>query len=352
MAVSPFDNPLLALLVGDGDVAALFTAEAEIQAMVDFERTLAVAQSAEGMIPPEAGAAIAAACLGFEPDLDRLARETSRDGVVVPEFVRQLRAAVGEPHYRYVHLGSTSQDVIDTALALRLVPLCALFDSGLAACIEAVDGLVLRHGDVGLIGRTRMQRARPILFRHRATAWREPLVRHRERLAALRPGLLVLQLGGAVGNRAEMGDKAQAVADYMADALGLIRSPRARHAERDGLAAFSQWLALVCGSLGKIGADVALMAQNEIGEARLAEGGSSSAMPDKSNPVKAEILVALAHYSAALSSAAAISLVHENERSGSAWTLEWLTLPQLCAATGGALRNAAELLRGLSVNGR
>jgi 3-carboxy-cis,cis-muconate cycloisomerase len=351
MAVSAFDNPLLAHLLGSAAINACFTAEADIRAMLDFERTLAVAQAAEGVIPPEAGAAIASACLSFVPDMDRLARATARDGVVVPEFVRQLRAAVNEPYAQHVHKGSTSQDVIDTGLFIRLARVCDLLAQGLRDCFDRIGELEAKFGDVKLMGHTRMQRARPITFRHKAAAWREPLLRDLQRLDALRPRLLVLQLGGAVGNRAELGEQAQAIVDYMARALGLAPLKRAQHAERDGVTEFAQWLALVAGSLGKIGADIALMAQNEVSEVKVAEGGGSSAMPDKSNPVKAEVLVTLAHYTAALSAAAATAMVHENERSGSAWTLEWLTLPQMCAATGGALRIAGDLLAGLTVKG-
>jgi len=132
----------------------------------------------------------------------------------------------------------------------------------------------------------------------------------------------------------------------LARRLGLADGP-CWHSERDCLADFASWLSLVSGALGKIGQDVALMAQNEIGEVKLAEGGGSSAMPHKSNPVRAEVLVALARFNAGLLGAEHQALVHENERSGAAWTLEWLTLPQMVAATGAAMRHAAALCGGL-----
>jgi 3-carboxy-cis,cis-muconate cycloisomerase len=114
---------------------------------------------------------------------------------------------------------------------------------------------------------------------------------------------------------------------------------------------FGQWLALVAGSLGKIGQDVALLAQNEIGSVRLAGGGASSAMAHKSNPVAAEVLVALARATAGLSGTLAQAMVHEGERSGAAWTLEWMTLPPLAIAAAAALRHADAMLRSLSFIG-
>mgnify|MGYP001001393415 FL=1 len=156
-----------------------------------------------------------------------------------------------------------------------------------------------------------------------------------------------VQLGGAVGDRAELGAAATAVADGLADRLGLAPAPRAFHVERDGIAEFGHWCALVAGTLGKLGADVTLMAQNEVGEVRVAGGGGSSAMPEKCNPVGAEMLVTLARFTATLQSGLDQALVHENERSGAAWTLEWMILPQMVVATGAATRTALDLIAAL-----
>jgi 3-carboxy-cis,cis-muconate cycloisomerase len=131
----------------------------------------------------------------------------------------------------------------------------------------------------------------------------------------------------------------------MADALGLAAVPHPRHSERDGVVVLADWLSLVTGGLGKMGADIALMAQSEVGEIRIKSGGGSSAMPHKVNPVGAEILVTLARFNATLVSGIHQALVHENERSGSAWTLEWMLLPQMAVAVGAALRTAGALLR-------
>jgi 3-carboxy-cis,cis-muconate cycloisomerase len=130
----------------------------------------------------------------------------------------------------------------------------------------------------------------------------------------------------------------------MATRLGLGVVPRARHSERDGQAELADWLSLVTGSLGKMGQDIALMAQSEVGEVRLRGGGGSSAMPHKVNPVGAEVLVTLARFNAALVSGMHQALVHENERSGAAWTLEWMLLPQMATAAGAALRTALHLV--------
>lgn len=352
MTVSPFDHPILSGLLGDGEVAAHFSTEAEIAAFIRFESALAEAEAAEGVIPVEAGRAIAEALAMFRPDIVRLREETARDGVVVPELVRQMRSAVGEPHAKYVHFGATSQDVIDTGLVLRLVPVLDIFADRLDALIKMLADLDARQGKVEVMAHTRMQAAIPVTASRKIASWRDPLVRHRSRLTAIRDQVAVLHFGGAAGTLEKLDGRGSDVAEEASVWLGLRALPRARHSERDGFAELASFLSLLTGSLGKIGQDIALMAQNEVGEIRLASGGGSSAMPHKVNPVGAEVLVALARFNATLVSGMHQALVHENERSGSAWTLEWLLLPQMAVATGAALRSAAALLPAISFVGK
>lgn len=348
MTVSPFDHPFLSSLLGDEEVGSCFSVQADIAAMLSFETALAVAEAGEGVIAGEAAAAIVSALEAFEPDIARLHAGAARDGVVVPELVRQLREAVGEPHASRVHFGATSQDVIDTSLAVRLGRAMDIFDTRLAAVIDQLAGLEARDGGIETMAHTRMQAAIPVPASRKIASWREPLERHRERLAPVREDVCVLHFGGAAGTLEKLGDAAPAVARRLAEKLGLRVLPHARHSERDGVVAFASWLSMVSGSLGKMGQDIALMSQSEVGEVKLSSGGGSSAMPHKVNPVGAETLVALARFNATLVAAMHHALVHENERSGAAWTLEWLTLPQMTVATAAALRTAEALVASAS----
>ena len=137
----------------------------------------------------------------------------------------------------------------------------------------------------------------------------------------------------------------------LAEMLGLQPAAKSWHSDRSVIVEFAGWLSLVTGSLGKVGLDIALMSQNGIDEIRLSAGGASSAMPHKQNPVLAESLVTLARFNATLLTGMHGALVHEQERSGSAWTLEWMLMPQMCVATGAALRNAATLLKSIETIG-
>ena len=344
MPVSPFDHPLLSSLLGDGEVAACFSLEAELDGMLAFERALAEAQGEEGVIPQQAAAAISVAISGLAPDLDALRAGMAKDGVAVPELVRQIRRACGPEHGGHVHFGATSQDVIDTGLALRLARVSDILSARLDGLVAQLDALNARDGEAGVMAHTRMQAAIPVPASRKIRSWRDPLFRERQRLAEIAGEVRVLTFGGAAGTLEKLGEAAGPVTHRLAQALGLRALPRPRHSERDGIVAFASWLSLVAGSLGKLGQDVALAAQSEVGEIRLASGGGSSAMPHKVNPVDAETLVALARFNATLLSGMHQSLVHENERSGAAWTLEWMLLPQMTVATGAATLTAARLL--------
>jgi 3-carboxy-cis,cis-muconate cycloisomerase len=343
MSASPFTHPWLSKLLGDDQVAEQFSPEIEHMHIVAFERALALAEGAEGVIPSAAAAYIAEHIGGFTAEFEKIAEATARDGVVVPEFVLQLRAFIGAEYGQYVHFGTTSQDVTDTTLVLRLCPVLREFKDRLDRLRSSLADIDRRFGPNLLMGRTRMQDALAIRVSDKVTAWDAPIARHIDRLTELTPRFLLLQFGGAVGTRDRLGDKGQAVATRLAEALGLGVATSDWHTGRDSIVELADWLSLVSGSLGKLGADIAFMTQTSVGEITLADGGTSSAMPGKSNPVAAEILVALARYNATLIGGMHQSLVHEQERSGAAWTLEWLVLPQMVMTTAASLRTTLRL---------
>lgn len=335
---------LLDALTGDDTIAALLSDQAQIGHMLAFETALAHAEAQAGLIAPEAAQAIETAIAVFAPDWDGLVAGMVQDGVVVPALVRQLRGAIGPQHGAALHFGATSQDAVDTALVLQIADVITLLEQRISTLQQH---LAILDGAKPIMAHTRMQQALPTTLADKVRNWSEPLGRHLNALTRMRRDLLVIQLGGPVGDRASFDGKGDLVAKYLAEQLDLGVAS-SWHAMRDPLVAFGSLLSLISGTLGKMGADIALMAQTEIGEVRLSGGGQSSAMAHKSNPVKAEILVALARYNAGLVGTLHHALVHENERSGAAWTLEWLTLPKMMTTAGAGLRIGDELLAQIS----
>jgi 3-carboxy-cis,cis-muconate cycloisomerase len=347
MTTSAFDHPFLSGLLGDSEVGAYFSVEADVRAMLAFEAALAKVEATQGVISADAAGRISAVCSEFAPDILSLRTATARDGVVVADLVRQLRDAVGGDFAKSVHVGATSQDVIDTSLMLRMKAVALVFSTRLSAVVDLFDQLDRSFGADALMGRTRMQAAIPITVSDRLRAWSAPLQAYIDRLTEQS---FPLQFGGAVGTLEKLGDKAAEVRADLAQELGLA-DERQWQSQREPVADFANLLSLISGSLGKFGQDIALLAQAGE-EIELAGGGGSSAMAHKQNPVAAEALVALARFNATQLAGVHQSLVHEQERSGSAWTLEWLILPQMVMATAASLRLAHELAANIRRIGR
>jgi len=346
VAIGPFEDRLFRSLFGDPVAERAFDTARTIGHYNAVECALTQACAAEGLVPQEAARAIIAVLDGFSPDPALIAAGTARDGVPVPAYVRALKAAVGTDGAAFVHFGSTSQDIIDTARALALVDVNAALSERLSTVTAQLDALFARFGEAPLMGRTRMQAALPATVGHRIAAWRAPFPRHARRLDTVRPAVEALQFGGPVGTRDGLEGRADAVAARMARTLGLTEPGAARHTDRDALGEYAAVLSLITASCGKIGGDVALMAQQGIDEVALA-GGGSSAMAHKNNPVAAETLLTLARFNAAQVGGFHQTLVHEQERSGASWALEWMILPQMCAAAGCALDTAAKLIQSI-----
>lgn len=344
MPASPADGSLYRALFGDDDTAQLFTDGAEVRAMLLVEGTLAKVQGALGIIPQAAAAYLHRASFELQIDPAGLASQTALNGVPVPALIDAFTKAAQAPeHTAWLHWGATSQDIMDTALALRLRRLLDLWEQRLSQIIAALGLMADAHADLPMAARTYGQVATPTSFGALVASWGRPLVRHRAALADVRDAVLQVSLSGAAGTLSAMGNTGPAVRAALADALGLADPGGSWHAERDGIARFCAWMAGLSGSLGKMGADLILLAQTGIAEVAVAGAGGSSTMPQKQNPVAPSVLVALARQTAGLSATMQGAVVHGMQRDGAAWFTEWLTLPQLCVSTGRAMALAQDV---------
>ena len=340
--ISPFDGAITAGLYGDAEVGALFSGAAEVRAMLRVEGALAEVEGALGIIPEASGRAIAAAAGKVAIAPEALAGGMASAGVPVAALVAAFRRSLGADG-AWLHWGATSQDVVDTALVLRLRAVLDLLDARLARLTEALAAQAERHRRTFIAARTRFQIATPTTLGAKIAVWTIPLVRHRQRLAELRPRLLVVSLAGASGTNAALQGRGGEVMRELAAALDLAPSPVPWHAARDAIAELGGWLALVTGSLGKMGQDLILLGQSEVGEVTAGTGGGSSTMPHKANPVVPEALVTLARLNAGSIGQLHQAMLHAQERDGTALGLEWFALPAMCAAAGAATRHALAL---------
>ncbi len=349
LTISPFDSVLYHKLLSDQEAGLYLGDDAQIRAMLKVEAELALAQADCGLIPDVAALAIAQATLDIHLPASALTTETGSAGVPVPALVQALKKSLPKEHSRWVHFGATSQDIIDTALVLNCRELISLYETRLQHVIGQLHELAGTHRNTLIAGRTRTQQAVPMSFGLKVANWLAPLLRQQARLDELKPRLLKLQLAGAVGTLSAMQDQAEAISARLAKRLNLAVGYN-WHTQRDSVVELANWLALTTGLLGKMGQDWLLLGQTEVGELTFSNGGSSSTMPQKCNPISAELLVTLARHNAGQLGQMHQAMLHEHERSGSAWTLEWLILPTMLMATAVALHHSSDALAHIKVN--
>lgn len=351
MPASPADSTIYGKLFGDAEVGALFTDSAEVRAMMLVEGALAKVQGTMGLIPEVSAAAIHRASMELQIDPGGLGQDVAANAVPVPGLVAAFREGMQAPeHASWVHWGATSQDIIDTALALRLRQTLTIIDSRLHQTATLLGDLADQHAARPMVARTYGQAAVVTSFGAVVASWGAPLLRHRGRLQAVRSDIECVSLSGAAGTLSAMGPKGPEVRKALAEALGLGDPGASWHSTRDGIAALSSWLTGVTGSLGKMGEDLLLLTQSGIDEVTLANGGGSSTMPQKSNPVAPSALVAIARQTVGLNSVLQSALPHKQERDGAAWLSEWLSLGQLVILTARSVALATEVAEGLTPN--
>jgi 3-carboxy-cis,cis-muconate cycloisomerase len=351
MSTSLFDSFLTTR-----EMSAVFDDAAVVQAMFRFEECLARAQAAQGMIPDSAARAIAGVCKAPLYDIPALVHAGRRAGSVAIPLVKELTKTVAlydQEASTFVHWGSTSQDVIDTAMVLVTREALELLDASLLQLTGSLLALAQQHLSTPVLARTLMQPAQVSSFGFKLAGWAAPLVRARAQLRLTSARALQLQLGGAVGTLSVMGGQGPAVAARMAAELGVACPASSWHTQRDEWVRLGLEVAVLTGSLGKIATDLALMAQGEIGELAEPSGagrGGSSAMPHKRNPVGAMTALAAAGRTPHAAAALLGAMGQQHERGLGNWQAELAEWPGLFLCAHGALAALNEAIGGLQVD--
>ncbi|MEN1835091.1 3-carboxy-cis,cis-muconate cycloisomerase [Pseudomonas lijiangensis] len=334
----------------------VFCDAGRVQGMLDFEAALARAQARVGLIPGDVVADIEQSCRAGLFDFDALAVAIGNAGNSAIPLVKALGKQIARRNpeaERYVHMGATSQDVMDTGLILQVRRAIELLERDLQELADALVVQAQRHAQTPLAGRTWLQQATPVTLGMKIAGWLGAVTRHRQRLQEIRPRLLCLQFGGASGSLAALGDQAFAVTEALADELQLSVPDQPWHTQRDRLVEFASLLGMIAGSLGKMGRDISLLMQTEVGEvfepAAAGKGGSST-MPHKRNPVGAAVMIGAATRAPGLVATLFAAMPQEHERSLGLWHAEWETLPELCCLVSGSLQQALQVVPGLEVD--
>jgi len=334
----------------------VFSDAAFVARMLEFEAALARAEAATGVIPLRAAEAIARCCRAESFDVAALRDAARTAGNLAIPLVAALTRTVGaaDPAARgYVHWGATSQDAQDTAVVLQLRDGLALLAADVDRVCRALRVQVERHRHTLMPGRTWLQQALPVTFGLKLAGVLDAMLRHRDRLAALRDNVAVLQFGGAAGTLASLGGQGLAVTAELARELGLRAPAIPWHTQRDRFCEVATTLGVLVATLGKLARDVSLLSQSEVGEAFEAAApgrGGSSTLPHKRNPVSAAIVLSAAVRVPNLVATMLAAAVQEHERGLGNWPAEWDTLPDILLLAAGALDATTYAIEGLTVD--
>jgi len=353
MSIHPADSQIFGALYSTDEMRALFSDSAQLQFMLDVEAALARVESKLGLIPANAADAISRAARVENLRLDYIAESTRRVGYPVVAVVNELGRVAGDEAARYLHLGATTQDILDTALVLQLKRAFAIVRRDLIALARALADRAARFRDTPIAGRTHLQHAVPTTFGLKCATWASPLVAHVERLDQAASRTLVVQLGGAAGTLAALGANGPSVVEALARELSLGVPDLPWHARRDRFAEATAILGLICGSLSKFALDIILMMQTEVGEVSEPHEdgrGGSSTMPQKRNPVASEYIIAATGAVHALVPVMLGAMSADHERATGPWQSESLALPQCVSLTAGALAHARSIAEGMTVD--
>lgn len=347
------DAPMYAHLWGTPEARAVFGDRARLQGWLDVLAALARAQAAEGLVPQAAADSITAGARVDLLDLDVVAEQTRASGHSTLGLVRALSGVLTPDVHRYVQVGATVQDLTDTWTSTALAAVTALLRRDLLRLEDLLLGLAVRHRDTLMAGRTHGQPGAPVTFGWKVASWADEVRRHLERLAEARPRWLVGQLGGGVGTLAAQGPGGLAVRRRFCAELGLADPGTSWLTARDRVAEAGSVLAMVCGTLARIGTEVYELQRPEIGELAEATRGElvgSVTMPHKRNPERSEHLDTLARLVRAQAGVLLEGMVGSGERDGRSWKAEWVALPEVCLLTTASSALAVELVDGLEVD--
>ncbi len=335
---------------GDSAMEAIFSEGDTVESWLRAEAALAQAQAAVGELEPARAAAIAAACRLPNIDLAALWAETANVGYPILPLIRQITARLPEADRGSLHYGTTTQDIMDTGLALQLARTVDRLTHLVGELGDALARTAEAHADTVMAGRTHGQQAVPTTFGAVLSTFLRQADRLRRDLVELRAEVALVSLHGAAGTSAGLGPSAAAVRAAMAADLGLGEPAGPWHVTRDGLAVFTAACAraaAVCARLAREVIDLSRTEIAEVSEAAAHHRGASSTMPQKANPIDSEVVVGMAAVVEALAGTAYRAMEAGHERSAGEWQIEWHAIPQVAVLTAGCLATSGRIVSGL-----
>lgn len=353
MASTVIESLLYSGTFADDRMRQIFSDEAYVEHLLQVEAALAWAEARVGLIPRQAAEEIARQARVEHFSLQRLREGLDATAHSLLPLVRALADRCEGDAGRYVHWGPTTQDIIDSANALRLKEAFAFVQSRLEEALSSLVRLAEAEADTLIAGRTHGQHALPVTFGYKVAVWAWEVRRQLERWEQAKPRVLVGNITGAVGTFAGFGGHGAEVQRLTLERLGLGVPEICWHTARDRPAEVAALLTLTAGTLEKIAGEVYRLQSTEYGEVEepFFEGKvGSSTMPHKRNPSLCEAVITSCRAVRAEASMVFEAMAQEHERHSAFWKTEWVALPNAFILLAGALAKCCRILPGLRVN--
>jgi 3-carboxy-cis,cis-muconate cycloisomerase len=337
---------------GTAEMRSLFTDTRMVQTWLDVEAALARSEGRLGLIPQAAARAITESARVELINLEEMKRQIDVTRHPLMPLITQFAESCPDGSGEYVHWGATTQDIMDTATVLQLREAIGILERQVGELTDVLADLARQYRATAMAGRTHGQHALPITFGFKLAVIIAELERHRERLAELRPRILVGQLSGAVGTLAALGERGSDVQREFMRELGLATPAIAWHSSRDSFAEFVCVAAMIGATCAKAAGEVISLQKTEVAELEepnSAQSVGSSTMPQKRNPMVCEAIVAIGRILRQQTALAIDCMVQQHERDMSAWQAEWEFIPETSILLGGALEQTRGVFAGLAV---
>jgi adenylosuccinate lyase len=334
------------------EMAAVFSDRRRLQSWLDVEVALAQSQAELGLIPGWAAEEIALKARLDLLDLAAVARDTAQAQHFLVPVLRAFERVCERGAGQYIHLGATTQDIVDTGMMLQVRDAWPLLRRDLEAIRASLAERARRHRATPMVGRTHGQQALPITLGYKIAVWVDEIDRQLERVGEAERRVLVGNISGAVGTFSSFGPRGLEIQSRTLARLGLGAPRICWHSSRDRVVEIACLLTQVTGTLGKIANEVRLLQQSEVDELRepfhLGKVGSST-MPHKQNPSTCELIVALARLVRGTLVPLTDAAFQEHERDAACWRIEWAALPEAWVYAGAVLHHMRGVADGLGV---
>jgi 3-carboxy-cis,cis-muconate cycloisomerase len=343
---------LLTALFGDAAMAGIFSADRTIKAWLDVEIALAEAQGELGILAPSEVEAIRAAAKPSNVNLADLLARSRVVGYPILPLIREITPKLDHGRAARIHYGATTQDIMDTALAMQLAAAIARLDDLLDSFGQAIAGHVEQQRDTPMAGRTHAQHATPTTFGAKLAVFLSELARHRSRLEQALPRVARVSLFGAAGTGAALGHSVAKLRRSVARRLDLQPTDVPWHVARDSVAEFGALCAVISATCARFAREIIDLSRSEVGEVQEEGGhhrGASSTMPQKSNPIGSEAVIGMATTAASLAGGLFRAMEANHERAAGEWQVEWQVVPDVAYLAASCLTVAAGVAQTLQV---